>query len=456
VKLLANRLQEYFQAKELVSNILPEYIDLHVVIDSRLVKPGDTFVCIQGEKTDGHNHIADAIKNGAIGFIVNRKVAISPEYFQIITDSPEIAIQKAASQILKEVNCKQIAITGSAGKTTTKELIYSIFNNFWKTAKTHGNYNTPIGVPVSIINMEMDSDFFLCELSASYPGEIDQNLSLMNLDAGIITGIGSSHLEFFGSIEKIFTEKMKITRAITNKGPLLINGDQMWGKEAKNLYAPTITFGLKNDNDIQAFSLQKHKYGSSFKVRMFDEIIEDLTISTFGDHFIYDALPGIYLARVKGMPIDKIRQSLASFQAEKGRGKMIPWLKNSTIVDESYNANPYSFSMSLQSFKNYQFPRKIAIIGDMLELGPDAQMLHIELGKMIKDSGIHIVIYKGQYKDAIRMVIENSSIEFYSTDTVQEIEHLLLSILQEEDGILIKASNGIGLHELVNLLEKHK
>jgi UDP-N-acetylmuramoyl-tripeptide--D-alanyl-D-alanine ligase len=456
VKLLANRLQEYFQAKELVSNILPEFIDLHVVIDSRLVKPGDTFVCIQGEKTDGHTHIADAIKNGAIGFIVNRKVAISPEYFQIITDSPEVAIQKSASQILKEVNCKQIAITGSAGKTTTKELIYSIFNSFWKTAKTHGNYNTPIGVPVSIINMEMDSDIFLCELSASYPGEIDQNLSLMNLDAGIITGIGSSHLEFFGSTEKIFTEKMKITRAITNKGPLLINGDQMWGKEAKNLYTPTITFGLKNDNDIQAFSLQKHKYGSSFKVRMPDEIIEDLTISTFGDHFIYDALPGIYLARVKGMPIDKIRQSLASFQAEKGRGKMIPWLKNSTIVDESYNANPYSFSMSLQSFKNYQFPRKIAIIGDMLELGPDAQMLHIELGKMIKDSGIHIVIYKGQYKDAVRMVIENSSIEFYSTDTVQEIEHLLLSILQEEDGILIKASNGIGLHELVNLLEKHK
>jgi UDP-N-acetylmuramoyl-tripeptide--D-alanyl-D-alanine ligase len=456
VKLLSKRLLEYFLAKEMISGYLPEYIDMHVVIDSRLVKKGDTFVCISGEKTDGHDHINDAIQNGAIGFVVNRFVDIPKGCFQIITSSTELAIQYAASKILKETKIKQIAVTGSAGKTTTKELLFSLFSPYWKTAKTQGNYNTPVGVPVSIINMIEGCDTFLCELSASYPGEIDHSLSFLNLDTGIITGIGSSHLEFFGSTEKIFSEKMKIASAIQKKGLLLINGDQEWGKKAKDLYPDTLCFGLGNENDIQAFNIQKNSHGTTFNVRFRNEILSDLTLSTLGDHFIYDALPGIYLALKKGMPVNNIRLALGSFQAEKGRGKISTWLKNSTIIDESYNANPFSFALSLQAFKNYLFPRRIAIIGDMLELGSNAPKLHFDLGKLIAESNIQVVIYKGMFLKEIQSALTNTSIQLFSIKEIKEIEPLLLSVLKEGDGILIKASNGVGLHELMNQWENNK
>jgi UDP-N-acetylmuramoyl-tripeptide--D-alanyl-D-alanine ligase len=453
VNLRSSKLKEYFLAQEIVAENLPEFINLHLVIDSRLVKQGDVFGCLHGERTDGHNHISDAIQNGAIGFITDRFVDISKNYFQIITTSAENAIKNAASQILKETNVKQIAITGSAGKTTTKEIVFSLFNPFWKTGKTQGNYNTPIGVPVSIINANREDNFFICELSASYPGEIDHNLSFMSLEAAIITGIGSSHLEFFGSIENIFSEKMKIAKSIRNKGPLLINGDQDWGWKAKLIYPNTLSFGLKNGNDIQALSIQKTKQGTSFKVKIKEKYISDFTLNTFGDHFVYDSLPGIYLSFIEGIPISDTRLALFSFQAEKGRGKLIPWIKNSTIIDESYNANPYSFSMSIQSFQSSNFSRKIAIIGDMLELGPDADKLHFELGEMIRKSDIKAVIYKGEFNGVVQKALGNSGIQFYASDSIFTIQQILCSIVKSGDGILIKASNGVGLHQLVKELE---
>ena len=447
---------DYFPETEIDGSPLPEVLDLHVSIDSRLVKPGDIFVCIKGEKTDGHQHIPMAIQHGAIGFLVNRKVDIPSHLFQIITTCSVESIQKAAAKILKESSIKQIAITGSAGKTTTKELLFLIFSQFTRAAKTLGNYNTPIGVPISIINMENDCQVFICELSASYPGEINQNLTFMDLEHAIITGIGSSHLEFFGSTQKIFNEKMKITNAIQKNGFLLINGDQPWGKDAKSIFPNTLSFGMNQENDIQAIIKKKNQQGTVFQLRIVDQLTVDWEIKTFGDHFIYDAIPGIFLALHHRISSETIQQALSLFQAEKGRGKVIPWINESTIIDESYNANPHSFAMSLLSFQSCPFSRKIAVIGDMLELGPSTEKLHYELGKLVQLASVDLVIYRGQYGNFIKDAIRNSNIQYCSFDNNQAIERYLVSIVKKGDGILIKASNGIGLQELVKLLEIHK
>jgi UDP-N-acetylmuramoyl-tripeptide--D-alanyl-D-alanine ligase len=454
LKIQTNLIKQFFQASDLIGHNIPSELDLHVVIDSRLIKPGDVFVCIRGENVDGHNYINNAVANGAVGFMVNRKVDIPSNCFQIVTSSPETSMQIAAKRILKENQIKQIAITGSAGKTTTKDLLSGVMNSTFPTSKTIGNYNTPIGVPISIINMDSFSHFFVCELSASYPGEIDQNLSFLELEAAIITGIGSSHLEFFGNIESIFNEKMKITKSIRNQGPLIINGDQEWGRKAKKLYSHTTSFGFEKDNDITAFDLQRQKNGTSFQIRLKDMIIPDFFISTLGEHFILDSLPSIFLAFSLGVPIEKIKKSIASFQAEKGRGRIIKFLKNTTLIDESYNANPYSFKMSLGSFIKSRFTRKIAVIGDMLELGDESYHLHEELGKWLRESDIKIIIYKGQFSKAVSTALLGSSQEFYPMDSLSKIEDFLLSILQEGDGVFIKASNGVGLHTLVAQWEK--
>lgn len=456
MKLHTSKLKEYFHAEEVDTLSSTAEINVKVCIDSRLIRPGDIFVCIKGEKADGHEFIPMAIQKGAIGFLVSEKTEIPDHLFQIISHSPVKSLQFAAAKILKETSIKQIAITGSAGKTTTKEIMFLIFNQFIDTAKTQGNYNTPIGVPVSIINMENDRLVFISELSASYPGEIDQNLSFMNLESAVITGIGFSHLEFFGSTNNIFIEKMKIAKSIRQEGHLLINGDQAFGKEAKSIFPNTLTFGLKPENDIQAVIIKKDDLGTTFHLREKGKLTPEWKLSTFGDHFIYNAIPGIYLAIKNGAPTESINHALSLFQAEKGRGKIIQWINNSTIIDESYNANPFSFAMSLQSFQSHHFTRKIAVIGDMLELGTTSEQQHFELGKLVAESMIDIVIYKGYYKNFFKEGLKGSKIQYIPVENNKEIEQYLLSIVKKGDGILIKASNGTRLQEVVEQLERYK
>ena len=456
MKIAIKELKAYFLGDVFTMLREDEILDLHVAIDSRLVKPGDIFACLPGEKTDGHFFISDAIKNGAIGILTECKQDISDTYIQIITKSTEKALRNAAKMILNHYPIEQIGITGSAGKTTTKELLFTLLSPYQKTSKTIGNYNTPIGVPVSIINMDETSKFFLCELSASYPGEIDQNLSFLDLSIAIITGIGPSHLEFFNSVERVFEEKLRIVNALKPGGKLIINGDQDWGQKAKQNLNNVITYGFSDLNDMQAYEIRDSLDGLIFTVRIHNKIWKDFRLLAFGEHFILDSLPGIFLAISYGMKEKDIKEALSGFNADYGRGKRIPFIKSSMIIDESYNANPLSFEVALQSFLKLDFPRKILVMGDMLELGPNAEKLHFEIGSKISKTDLAVVCYLGAYSDSIRSALKDSSVLFYSFKDIDEIESFLISSVQNNDGILVKASNGIGLHQLIKKVVRLK
>jgi len=452
MKLSLNEVKDYFLGEVNYTGKEEEVIDIHIAFDSRLVKQGDIFVCLPGKKTDGHHFVMDAIKNGAIGIISEYKLDVPGQYIQIITPSTEKALQNAAKMFLERSPIEQIGITGSAGKTTTKEILYSLLSNYKNTLKTIGNFNTPIGVPVSIINMAETPQFFICELSASYPGEIDHNLSFLSLSHSIITSIGESHLEFFGSVENVFHEKMKIIHALKPGGKLIINGDQSWGQKAKKENLAVLTYGFMEHNDIQAYDILERTDGFTFKVRIQNQFYNDFHLPVFGDHFILDALPGIFLAITYGMMEESIRRALDGFKVDFGRGKRIPFLKDSIMIDESYNANPLSFEVALQSFIKLNFPRKILVMGDMLELGSNAEKLHFELGEKIAQTDIAFICYLGDFGHSVRSALKSSPVLFYSFKNHDEIEEFLISNLQQNDGILIKASNGIGLHHLARKL----
>jgi len=222
MKFTVQELAELFNASLLVHEDSSDPFEIVLKTDSRLIKPGDIFLAMRGETQDGHQYIHQAIENGAIGIVAEKPTQPPFPQFELIVPCTQQALLSAGEKALQKTTCRFIGITGSAGKTTVKEMMASVLNTTYRTAKTAGNYNTPIGVPISIFAMDPSSDFFIIELSASYPGEIDQNLRYLHFSDAVISSIGPSHIEFFHTVDRVLQEKMKIKETLLPQGALCL------------------------------------------------------------------------------------------------------------------------------------------------------------------------------------------------------------------------------------------
>lgn len=454
LKFLVSDLAALFQAQLNEFRVISTPIEVRIQTDSRQIQPGDIFIAIAGEKQNGHQFIPKAIQQGAIGVIAEKSDPAHHAAFEIIVPSTTQALLTAAQKALRKTNCKQIGITGSAGKTTMKEMLSAVLGASYLVANTTGNYNTPIGVPLSILAMNPDADFFVTELSASYPGEIDQNLSYLTLSDAIISSIGSSHLEFFHTVDKVLKEKMKISQAIVETGTLLLPGDNpailSLPREKQFVY-----YGLNPSNDLRANHLEYRTNGIHFDAELPGESIPNLSLSAFGNHMVLNSLPVLFLARKYGIPVHSIREVLAGFAAPAGRGRLIHYKEGYCIIDETYNANPVSFKAALQAFDKTPFPRKILVFSDMLELGEGSATLHQRLADEIAAYTFHTVLYYGDYNHIMEPVLKKPDSHYQNFPSLEAMEQFLLQTAQPGDGILIKASNGKHLSEMIRHLESH-
>ncbi len=426
-------------------------------VDSRDMEPGGLFVCFKGENTDGHFYVRNAIQNGAQGIVTEHVVKVEQAgVFQIHVASTREALKKFANHVLCAIQPGTIGITGSAGKTTTKELVQAIFGQAFSTFGTLKNYNTPIGIPLSLAQMPWDAAYFIAEMSASCPGELEEILSFVCPSYGIITSIGASHLEFFKGVEGVYEEKIKLAKNINQKEYCWMNGDQDWAKKAISENIPLTSYGFLSSNDVYAENVRTENMGISFDVHSHGTQWKNFYIRGHGKHLVLNALPAIGIAINEGIAQETIRKALNNFSPGKGRGRCLKLKNQLLILDESYNANPLSMKTSLEALLNMPFSRKIVVLGDMLELGEKAWELHLELGKWISshETEFEKIIYVGKYGEAVKEGDMHNRSRYHCEASWKEAFDLLVSIPLHETTILIKASNGVGLFKLVEALEE--
>ena len=421
----------------------------NIEFDSRLIQPGDIFLPLKGAR-DGHDFIPTAFENGAVVTLSEQEVAVS----HILVDNTEQAFQDLARYYLAKTAVDVIAITGSNGKTTTKDMTAQILATTYKTYKTQGNYNNEIGLPYTVLHMPDDTEKLVLEMGQDHMGDIHLLSTLAKPKLAVITLIGESHLEFFGTREKIAEGKMQIIDGLVNGGELIAPADKII-----NAYLPEnqkITrFGA--DADLHLTALYEHKDHLSFTVNFLDET---LTIPVPGKFNATNAMIAAYIGTLEGVSPKNIKVALASLNLTKNR---VEWLKASNgadILSDVYNANPTAMRLILETFQTIERNpegRKIAVLADMKELGEQSARLHAAMITALNPEKLDLLYLYGQdmlpLSQLAQEIFPPERVKYFrkddEKDELENMSQALLDDLKPMDQILLKGSNSMRLAEVV-------
>jgi UDP-N-acetylmuramoyl-tripeptide--D-alanyl-D-alanine ligase len=407
------------------------------------VKPCDLFIALER----GHQYVEDAFKNGAEAAIVS-----NPSVHGNIIHVPDTmqALRQLAEYKRKTSKAKFIAITGSAGKTSTKEAMKNMLEPFGKVFASRGNFNNYLGVPINLASMPDDTEYAVFELGMNHSGEISELTKMIKPDIAIITNVAEAHLEFFDSVTDIADAKCEIFEGLSKNGIAIINRDSLtYDRMMFNLNRLSIkniySFGTGADSELilyQAGTKLKYKIGST-------------EVDVEGKDFNIPKHHAQNFAAL-GFDLNLAAKAIAKYSLGEGRGKIINVTKDSkkfTIIGDYYNANPPSLKASLEYLQQLNHPKKMAIIGDMQELGPSAADLHKSLVPFITNSGASKVLLVGSYVNHIKMLMPKNIF----TSSFENVESLLMNLGQFLDGdelILIKGSRGMQLDRILEYFDK--
>ena len=446
-----------------------DYSVTGVSVNSKEVQKGDLFVSLKGQKTDGHKYIKEAFYNGAVAFLCEEDFFLEDDFFRL-KEVPVIkvsntlkALQKIGFSIRKKFMGKIIGITGSCGKTTTKEFVSSVLKETFNVFKNKGNSNGQIGVPVTLFSLDSTYDLSVIEMGISDFNEMDILANIVNPDIAIITNIGHSHLEYLKSLENVFKEKFKITKNFSKDNVLFLNGDDHFLFSAKFFRVPfkILTFGVDSaDLDFKAFNIKNTAEGIIFDVLWQEKVHKEFRINAVGEHILKDALAAICVGFYFNIAEDKIKSALLKLTACNGRQsiKELEILsKNSkkikvTFIDDSYNANPESMKAAINVLASYKkSKRKISILADMLEQGKNSEVIHERLGELLAKNNIDILMTLGKYSkftgEKFKEIKEDAI--FFHFKSIDEIYTNLKNIVEDGDVILVKGSRGFHLEDLL-------
>ncbi len=429
-----------------------------VVIDSRKASKENVFVAIIGENLDGHKFIKSAYENGCKTFIKNESSSInldSSDINLIEVKDTELALGMIAKYYKEKFNIPYIGVTGSVGKTTTRDMIYAAVSSKFDTLKNQGNLNNHFGVPLTLFNLNENYECAVIEMGMSGFNEIKYLADIVNPGIGVISNIGLSHIENLGSQEGILKAKMEIT---TNFGPsniLIVNGDDKLLSTLKDNNHNFIlkTFGFDKDNDIHCESYDMGEEETKF-ICYINGIKEEIFIPTVGEHNIYNAMSAILVGMSLNLTIDEIKDGLKNFTATKMRLDIV---KNDklTIINDTYNASPDSMNAALKILKRYK-ERRVAILGDIFEMGEVSEYGHRIVGKEASKS-VDILITIGKDSRFISYEAKENGLEekyIHHFESKEEALKEIDDIIKEKDIVLVKASRGMKLEEIVEHLNK--
>lgn len=422
-----------------------------VVIDSRKIEKDYLFIPIKGTRVDGHTFIPQVMEKGALCTLSEHP--LDQNYTYILVDSCEQALKSLAEHYRKALGIKVVGITGSVGKTSTKEMIASVLSQKYKVLKTEGNFNNEIGLPLTIFNIREEHDIAVLEMGISDFEEMHRLAKMARPDICVITNIGLCHLENLVDRDGILKAKTEMFDYATPNASIILNGDDDKLITVKDWdgYAP-LYFGLSQDmqayaDNIQSLSLR----GTSCTLHLGDEVMETM-VPIPGHHMVYNALAGSLVGKQLGLTSEEIKAGIESLVPVSGRNNMIQ-TDNYLIIDDCYNANPISMKASLDVLATAD-SRKAAILGDMFELGENEKTLHYEVGKHAAEKEIDLLICIGNLSKETAKGASDSKTEVYHFDTKADFFAQMDTLLKNGDTVLVKASHGMEFPEIVETLQK--
>lgn len=435
-----------------------------VTTDTRRLLPGSLFVPLKGENFDGHAYAAGALADGAAATLWEQGREGAPAGDVILVDEPLAALQRLAAAYNAEVSPRVIAVTGSNGKTTTKDMVAAMLETTYKIKKTEGNFNNHIGLPLTILGMAADTELLVLEMGMSGRGEIELLSKLGRPELAVITNIGESHLLQLGSRKEIARAKLEIVAGLKPGGTLVYNGEEPLLEEVlsePSFEAPDnmkrFRFGLSEVNDDYPTGIMNHPGYVTFTTHVHDTNGTVFTLPVQGAHNVVNALAALAVGRLAGLSDEAMQRGLDSLKLTGMRSQTLRLPSGLTLLNDAYNASPTSMKAAidmLRSIKTAGKGRRIAVLGDMLELGPEQERYHAEVGAYAGSGAIDLLFSYGPLSahaaEAAAALLGPGRV--FAFRDKEELADALISAVLPADIVLFKASRGMKLEDVLQKL----
>lgn len=419
-----------------------------IVTDSRKAKEDTLFVAIKGEKVDGHSFVDGTYKQGATCALVEERV--DSDILQIKVESTLQAVKDIATYYRSLFSIPFIGVTGSVGKTSTKEMLASVLKEKFNVHKTQGNFNNELGVPLTLFALEEDKEVAIIEMGISDFDEMTRLSHIVKPDFCVITNIGCCHLECLGDRDGVLKAKTEMFIHMQENGKIFLNGDDdklITVKDYKGI-KPTF-YGLCDSNEYYAEILENNSEEGIKCNLHFEGRSVPVTIPAIGNHMAANAMAAVAIGRTLGMTEDEIVAGIESYSTIGGRNNVIK-TELYTVIDDCYNANPTSVKASIDVVMNFKNPRKVCILGDMKELGKEEVLLHQQTGEYVEEKKVDLLLTVGSLAKEMQGKLKNTAGCHF--DSNEELIRELPEILKKGDAILIKASHSMHFEEIVKAI----
>ncbi len=439
----------------------------NITYDSRDASSGSLFCAVKGERVDGHDYIKDVVEKGASVVLASRipeGAESFGDYSLILVDDPVGALGVLSGYYRSFSRAKTVGVTGSVGKTTTKDFVASVLGASFKTMKTRGNHNNEIGFPMTLFSLEPDCEIAVLEMGMSARGEISFMTKLAKPDAAVITNVGTSHIASLGSRENICLAKMEIADGMSSDGVLFINGDEPLLTEYNGDVIPQRKcIGIYNKNaDFKAVNIRSGEASMTFDIIYDGKAAVNVEIPVLGRHNVYNALAAWAVGSLFGMSEYDIRRGLAGFEGTEMRQKIYP-LGSITVIEDCYNAAPESMRAAIEvlvSKAECCGGKPCALLGDMLELGEDSRLMHDQLGQYAAQMNVERLYCYGEMAETIAEAAIKKGIRAENVYVCRDLgaphrmAEMIAGSIEEGDVLLVKASRGVAAEKVLNELKE--
>lgn len=441
-----------------------------LAIDSREVEPGNVFVALRGERVDGHAFIPQAIDAGARAVLVTReddaivgavRSSRDPDAAIVLVEDAIDAMHALAAYHRSRLLCPVIGVTGSTGKTTTKDFLRAVLSSAFDVVATEGNRNNEIGVPLTIFAAGPTTGALVVEMAMRGAGQIARLAEMARPTHGLVTNVGLSHVGVVGSEQAIADAKGELVEAIPESGAVFLNGDDAWTEHlARKARARVVRYGLSEECDVRGADVSVDEDGFPVFTLVARDAAWAVRLPILGKHNVYNALAAAAVALQLGMELEQVAQGLERVQSSGMRMDLFESATGVIVINDAYNANPTSMRAALSALRDITVPgRRIAVLGDMAELGSLSELAHFQLGEEVARSGVDVLVTVGRLA---RRIAEGARAEGMDLDSIrpcatpEEASEVLDDLLEPGDAVLVKASRVMGLERVVEgIIQPH-
>jgi UDP-N-acetylmuramoyl-tripeptide--D-alanyl-D-alanine ligase len=432
----------------------PKAVAVGYSIDSRTIRPDEIFFAVKGERMDGHEFVRQALEKGAVAAVVagNKLNGLPSKTGLIPVDDTLIALQTLANSVRRKWGKPLIAVTGSTGKTTTKEAIAHVLSSRFRVLKSEGNFNNHFGLPLMLLKLEPEHDAAVVELGMSHPGEITALAQIAQPETGVVTNVAPVHLEFFTSVAEIARAKYELIESLPSTGTAVLNADDEYVSQfGRDFKGRVITYGFAPAATVRAENFKSlGEKGSAFDI-VAGAHREPATLPLLGSHNVYNALAAAAVALERGLALSEVVLSLASLSPADKRGQVVR-IGNITVINDCYNSNPKALAAMVDALAGMPARRRIVVAGEMLELGLQGEAMHRKSGQQIAARGIDVLIGVRGLASHMVEAAKRAGISAEFVASPEEAGRWLATEVREGDVVLLKASRGVKLEKTLEQL----